>query len=279
MEIEKNGYDDEINMIDYLRVIGKRKMLICYVIIVMVGLTVVASFVMTPMYEAKAVIAPAAKAGESSGASMLAAQLGISAPTSSNMSEIVNLLKSNILREKLIKRYDLLPVLLRGKNLANKSDSQKMWMGIRYLQDRLKINSNQKDNSIQITMFYRDPKISADVVTWTLVELTDHMSNEARRVAETNKKYLEAQIDKTADPFIKAKIYALIAQQIETSMMAEVKENFAFKVLDPAKVPDRPASPKRIQMAIIAFIISLFVGLFVAFGKEYWENNRCNVKR
>jgi LPS O-antigen subunit length determinant protein (WzzB/FepE family) len=104
------------------------------------------------------------------------------------------------------------------------------------------------------------------------------MSNEARRVADTNKKYLESQVDKTADPFIKTKIYALIAQQIETAMMAEVKENFAFKILDPPRVPDVKIKPKRTQMAIIAFVVSLFLGIFVAFGNEYWRNHREELK-
>jgi uncharacterized protein involved in exopolysaccharide biosynthesis len=95
------------------------------------------------------------------------------------------------------------------------------------------------------------------------------MASEAKRVADTNKYYLEAQLDKAADPFIKAKIYGLIAQQIETSVMAEVKENFAFKVLDPPRVPDAKIGPKRVQMVEVAFLLSLCVGILAAFTREY----------
>jgi LPS O-antigen subunit length determinant protein (WzzB/FepE family) len=136
------------------------------------------------------------------------------------------------------------------------------------------VSPNQKDNSIQVSMRFRDPGIASDIVNYTLLELTDHMSTEARRVADTNKKYLESQVDKTADPFIKAKIYALIAQQIETAMMAEVKENFAFKVLDPPKAPDKKISPKRVQMVIISFIVAIFIGLLAAFIREYWMQHK-----
>jgi uncharacterized protein involved in exopolysaccharide biosynthesis len=52
-------------------------------------------------------------------------------------------------------------------------------------------------------------------------------------------------------------------------MMAEVKENFAFKVLDPPIVPDQKIKPKRTQMVILALVASLFLGIFVAFFKEY----------
>jgi len=101
--------------------------------------------------------------------------------------------------------------------------------------------------------------------------LTDHMSSEARRVATINQKYLEEQLGKTADPFIKQKIYNLIAQQLETSMMAEVKENFAFKVIDPPKVPDKKIKPKRTQMVLLSFVVFIFMGVFLAFFMEYLE--------
>ncbi len=278
MEEQTETYGDEINLLDYVRVIVRNKMLICSIIGIVVVVTIVVSLLMTPIYEAKAIIAPAVKTGESSGAGLLAAQFGISAPASSNMSEIVNLLKSNVLREEIMKQHNLLPIFFEEKSLRGKSEDQKIWNGIRYLQDTLKVVPNQKDNSIQVSMEFRDPKIAADVVNYTLLELTDHMSNEARRVADTNRKYLESQIDKTADPFIKTKIYTLIAQQIETAMMAEVKENFAFKILDPPRVPDKKIKPKRTQMAIIAFVVSLFLGIFVAFGHEYWRNHREELK-
>jgi uncharacterized protein involved in exopolysaccharide biosynthesis len=278
MEEQTEIYSDEINLLDYVKVIVKNKVLICAIVGIAVATTIIVSLLTTPVYEAKTVIAPAVKSGEASGASLLAAQFGISAPSSSTMSEIVNLLKSNILKEEIIKKHNLLPVFFQEKSLKGKSDGQKIWKGVRYLQNTLKVSPNQKDNSIQVSMQYKDPKLAADILNYTLLELTDHMSNEARRVADTNKKYLESQIDKTSDPFIKTKIYTLIAQQIETAMMAEVKENFAFKILDPPRTPDKKIKPKLIQMSIIAFLVSLFLGIFVAFGREYWRNHREELK-
>ncbi len=278
MEEQTEKYEDEINLLDYIKVILKHKKLICYIVGIVVAVTIIVSLLMTPVFEAKAVIAPATKNGETSGTSLVAAQFGISVPTSSNMSEIVNLLKSNILMEKIIKKHNLLTVFFKEKKLRGKSDSQNTWKGIRYLQNVLTIRPNQKDNSIQVSMQFKDPKTAADIINYTLLELTDHMSNEARRVAETNKQYLESQIEKTADPFIRTKIYSLIAQQIETAMMAEVKENFAFKILDPPRVPDKKIKPKKTQMVIIAFLVALFLGVFIAFGKEYWKNHREELK-
>ena len=104
------------------------------------------------------------------------------------------------------------------------------------------------------------------------------MSGEAKRVADTNRKHLEEQVEKTSDPFIRAKIYTLIAQHIETSAMAGAKENFTFKVLDPPRVPDRRTSPKRAMMVLAALVVSLFIGTFAAFGKECAEKLKKKTK-
>jgi len=261
---------DEINLLDYLKVIWKNKIFVTAVVVVVVAATTAVSLFMTPIYEAKAVISPAtAKPAEPSGITAIASQFGIASPASSNMSEITNLLKSNILRERILTKYSLFPVLFSGEPVKWKSEEEKMWAGIRFLETAIRVNPVQKDNMIQITADFKDPRVARDLAGYALAELTEYMSSEARRVAETNKKYLESQLDKTADPFIKAKLYSLIAQQIETSMMAEVKENFAFKIVDPPRVPDKKVRPKRMQMVMISFFVSLFLGIFAAFGKEY----------
>lgn len=268
MENQEEYCGDEINLMDYVKVILNHKKMIIWIVGLTVISTVIISLLMAPIYEAKAVIAPATKQNEPSGMSSIAMQFGLPMPTTTSMSELVNLLKSNVLRERLIKQYNLIPVFF-SRGLPKKSENEQIWEGLRFLQKTLKVMPNQKENIIQVSMEFKNPRVAADTLSNTLTELTNYMSAEARRVADTNRKYLESQIDKTADPYIKAKIYSLIAQQIETSMMAEAKENFAFKIIDPPKAPDKKIKPKRMLMVVLSFILSLFVGIFAAFAVEY----------
>lgn len=309
---EQGHEEDEINLLDYWRVIRKRQKLIVRMVIAAVLTTVVISFLMSNIYRAKAVITPISSkesgAGDST-LSVLALQFGvlpgIRLPGGSSAAEIVNLLKSNILREKVIDRYQLLPVLFykkwdpekkgwkQGASLnpldyvekfinaitsatqagtgENDPGVPDVWDGLRTLDEIVEISHNIRGNAITITVDYRDPQMAAKMVEYFLTTLTDHMSSETRRVASINRLYLEEQLAKTADPLIKQKIYNLIAQQLETSMMAEVKENFAFKVIDPPKVPDKKIKPKRIQMALLSFVVSVFMGVFLALFMEYLE--------
>ena len=313
--------DDEINLLDYWRVIWKRRKMIGWIVAVTVVATVVISLFMTNIYQAKAVIMPVTAKDSGAGGAGLAALAqqfgglpGISMPGSTSASEIVSLLKSNILREKIIQQYNLMPVLFykrwdagrqswkKGEgtgfslnplyylSLLSKAiaptppqsaqkkdpDIPDTWDALRLLNEIVRINQDIKQNTITISVDFHDPDMAAKIVEYFLVTLTNYMSSEAKRVAATNRKYLEEQLGSTTDPFIKQKTYNMIAQQIETGMMAEVKENFAFKVIDPPLAPDKKIKPKRVQMVILALFVALFVGIFAAFFREYIEKIRAS---
>lgn len=313
-----NGMEeDEINLLDLWRVIWKRRRLIGALVVAAVFLTAAASLFMTNIYQAKAVIVPVtAKDGGGGGTlSALASQFGglpgIALPGSASATEIVSLLKSNVLREKIVERYRLMPVLFYEQWDSGKKDWKReeginlnplgwlsnmaaavqptdakavsrqgeegipqLWDALRLLDDMVKINHNIKEQTITLTVDYEDPEIAAKMAGYFLETLTDHMTAEAKRVALTNRAYLEAQLAKTADPLIRQKIYNLIAQQLETAMMTEVKENFAFKVIDPPRVPDKKIKPKRALMVMLSFVVALFLGVFSAFFLEYLEKIR-----
>ena len=269
--------ENQINLLDYVKVIFKHKRLIVYIVAVGVILTAIVSMLMNPVYEARAVVAPVQQSAAQSSMSAIAAQFGmfgIATPQSANVSEMINLLKSDILMQKIMEKNNLYDVFFKKNAFKGKNENQKAWEGIRALREVVKVSENKKEQTLVLTARYKDPRIVEQILDYTLKELTEFMSNEAKRVADANRKHLEAQIEKTTDPFIRQKIYALIAQQIENAMMAEVKENFAFKMIDPPRIPDQRIKPKRRQMVMIAFVISLFLGIFMAFVKEYCQNHR-----
>ncbi|MBU1209570.1 MAG: hypothetical protein KKH04_22065 [Proteobacteria bacterium] len=307
-----NPDPDEINLLDYWRVIWGGKILLLLIVIVSSFTTAFVSLRMPNIYQATATITPIVNQG-AGGLPSLTQQLGglagISLPNPPLSSEIISLLKSNILREKIIEKYNLLTILFfeqwdeekktwkkgkrsilniefplqkltraiapgNPKDAMKKNDAPHIWDGLRRLSSIVKVNNNVRENTITISVEFPDPLMAAKMANYFLTTLNDYMTSEAKRVARINMKYLEQQVDKTADPFIKQKIYTLIAQQIETSMLAEVKENFAFKMIDPPKEPDQKIKPNRASMVMLSFVVSLFLGIFALFFREYLKKSR-----
>ena len=242
-----NPDPDEINMLDYWRVIWGGKIFLLLIVIVSSFTTAVVSLLMPNIYQVTAIITPVVTQGVGGlppRAQQLGNLLGMSLPTSPLSLEIISLLNSNILREKIIEKYNLLPVLFyqqwdeekriwkktekgipfliqkiikkiapaNPKEVKREMDGPEIWDGLRTMDKIVKVNNNFKENTIKISVNFPDPAMAAKMANYFLTTLNDHMTSEAKRVARINMKYLEQQIDKTADPFIKQNIYALIAQ-------------------------------------------------------------------
>lgn len=61
--------------------------------------------------------------------------------------------------------------------------------------------------------------------------------------------------------------YKLIEEQTKSLMLAEVQDEFVFKVVDPAVVPEVKDSPKRALICIVFSFVGLLLGvLFVLFS-------------
>lgn len=108
--------EDEINLLDYWRVIWKWKVFITLVVFFTVLTTAIFSIREIDIFRATAVITPISpESGGGSSLSILSQQFGgipgISLPSSVSTTEIVNLLNSNMIREKMIEKYNLMPVL------------------------------------------------------------------------------------------------------------------------------------------------------------------------
>jgi uncharacterized protein involved in exopolysaccharide biosynthesis len=298
-------YEDEIDLLELVKTIWKgKKLIIGIVLICTIGMAVMSLF-MTNVYTAKAVLKPTSQTQGGAKLSALASQFGglaslagIAMPSSASSTEMVTLLRSNILKKEIIENYQLLPILFHDQwdgekkawkksgislnpltlisgllparqGISKKKPGPDTWDGIRALNGIVNVNYNMKEDIITISVNFRDPDIAAQIANYFIVALNDHMSLEAKRVAIINREYLEKQLTETNDPIVQQKIYNLIADKIETMMMAEVKEGFAFKVLDPPMAPDKKSAPKRAQMVIVAFMVSLFFSVFVVLLREY----------
>ena len=73
---------------------------------------------------------------------------------------------------------------------------------------------------------------------------------------------------------IQETLYTLLTQQLEQAKIAEAKDVPTVKILDRAVVPEWKSDPKVLLNVAIAGVSSLFIGIFLAFFREYIERMR-----
>ena len=86
-------------------------------------------------------------------------------------------------------------------------------------------------------------------------------------IADSQKRvgYLEQELAKTTLQDMRAVLYNLLESEKQKAMLANVNENFALEVIDPAVAPETWEKPKRKLIVALGGVCGGFLGHFCGF--------------
>lgn len=290
---EPPGYDaDEINLFDLLLVLLRRKWLIAGFVFFAGVAAVIISLLMTNIYRSDATILP--KEEEKTTSSMLSSALGglggmvageLGLGGAGSLEKLQVVLQSRYLAQRVIEKYDLMPILLPDLwDETAKKWKTKNWFGLVDMQaptlqdgvkkligDLLNVTSDSKMGTLKVSFEDRDPSKAKSVVEYLLIETSETMREVVLRDAAENMKFFSGQLEKTTDPLLRAKIYEMLAREIEKDTFARAQKYYGFYVPDPPFAPDpnKEAKPKRALICVLSVALAFFIAIFFAFFLEY----------
>lgn len=131
------------------------------------------------------------------------------------------------------------------------------------------VNQDNNTGLVSISIEHHSPIIAKNWVDWLVSDLNKHIRENDIEEAKTSVQFLEKQLKETSVTDMQSMFYQLIEKQVRTIMLASVREQYMFKALDPAVIPQEKIKPKRILIVILSGVIGLFFGvafsLFVNF--------------
>ena len=68
---------------------------------------------------------------------------------------------------------------------------------------------------------------------------------------------------------IQKSISNVIEGHTQTKTLANVRQQYAFKVIDPAVVPENRISPNRRLITLLGFVIGAMIGIFHAILRDF----------
>jgi hypothetical protein len=133
----------------------------------------------------------------------------------------------------LIQRHNLVPVLTQGRAISGSPAAPGPW--------RLHLNLNSRFSSEydyrtgNLTLYFIDPDrgTAQRILAYYLERLRDRLRNEAVREASAAAGSLAEEVGKTPDAPLQNQLYELMARQIQREKLAQVKADFAFKIVEP----------------------------------------------
>jgi hypothetical protein len=207
----------------------------------------------------------------------LASLAGISLPGSGGRQVSVAVLQSELLTTRYIRDNNLLPVLFAKKwdpasktwKVSGAAKTPTLWKANEFFRKRVRsVVDDKKTGMVIMSIRWNDPKLAAK---WAndLVKLTNnYLRDKAIGESERNMAYLRDQAAQTNIVEARKAIYSLLEDEINKSMLARGREEYALKVIDPASAPERAASYGGLFLAAFGFAFGLFISVFWIFGRR-----------
>jgi len=271
--------DDEISLIDYLRIIHKYRWMIMVMTILAMGATVAYSLSQPRMYQANTSIVPPIDRLSQGGG--LASKLGgIGSGLLQGMliqgdlsGLYVGLLESRAVSDALVDKFDLQNVYSNEAEIT-KSDARSI----------LKNNTTIKASNegiVHITVKDLDAKRAADIANAYVEELdmqnkrlSGGQATSKRVFLENRLKEIEGELSKieslqSRDVQVKEMLYELLSNECEMAKIEEAKSMPTIQVLDIATVPEEGVGRGTVKKGIVIGLATMMLGCLVAFGREY----------
>ncbi len=281
----------EIALMDILALLWRRRWLMLAIMVLSTGLGVLAAYLITPIYRSTVVMMPAQTSessnrlgGLTGSLGGLAALAGVSAPESIQSEEALATLTSRLFTEKFIRELDLLPVLFepawdseRQEWLAqDPKDAPSMTDGVNFIENVVRVVARDNDTGLlRLHIMWKDPVLAADWAN-TMVEMVNlHLREKAVVEAEKSLAYLNEELSKTTTIEVRSTMFGLMEHQIRSTMLAHIRDEYAFKVIDPG-VPseiDGFIRPNRLLLVVLGVAAGMLLALFLAIILAFFEKN------
>ena len=273
--------DDAINLLDVLRFLLTYKWIIAGITLLSMALSAAIAFNMTPIYRAEVLMALANEEQTKGGLSALAGQFGGLASLagvdlgggSGTKNEAIATLKSRAFTEKFIKDENLLPVLFEEKwdnenhrwLESDQATVPSMWSAYELFNGIRSIAEDTKTGLITLRIEWKDPVLAARWANLLVYRVNELLRAGAIDQAQRSIDYLKRELAKTSVVELQQGIYRLIEGQVNRIMLANVRDDYTFRLVDPAVVPMEKVWPKRKLIVVIGGISGFVLGLTLAF--------------
>ncbi len=280
--------EDKINLMDYWWILIERKKLIIFITLIFTIASIVVALLATPIYRAEVLLAPMGDE-ESGGAASALGQFGglasmVGVDVGSNSTEhSLAVLTSRQFLDVFFQEEKILPILFSDMwddssgqwILEEGQDPPSMWKAYKVFSKSILMSSIDKESGlVTISIDWKDPELAAKWANDLIVRLNQKLRTIAVAEAENSINYLQEQLQQTSVVDMHQVLYRLIESETQKIMLAKVREQYAFKVIDPAVVPEEKIKPKRAVIVVLGFLAGFMFSIFLAFLLSFIAKQR-----
>ncbi|MCG8612616.1 MAG: Wzz/FepE/Etk N-terminal domain-containing protein [Pseudomonadales bacterium] len=135
------------------------------------------------------------------------------------------------------------------------------WEGYELFTKMMNVSENPDSGLISLSIRWNNPEEAKQWVDWLVLEINEYVKQKELEEAKRSLSFLQRQLAKTSLVEMQEVLYQLIEAQTKNQMIAEIRDEYVFKTIDPAVVPKERHSPKRRNIVLAGAIIGFFIAI------------------
>lgn len=300
----QNIAEDEIDLKQLFLVLWKGKWTIVATSFLAALAAVFYTLSLPNIYNSEALLAPAEEGG-SGGLSALAGQFGglaslagvnLSGAAGDKVTIAIELLKSRQFIGEFIERNELKPAIFAAEDWDQSSNSlvydesvylkdTKSWVrdvkppkktepSIQevhriFLKENLAVSQDKETGLVKLTIKHFSPFVAKEIASKLIDAINTKMRQNDISDAQKSIDYLNDALIKTNVADMQQVFYQLIEKQQQTKMLANVRDEYVLKVIDPPIVAEEKSGPKRAIICVLFVMLGGFFGVIIVFVKNF----------
>ncbi|USD38661.1 Wzz/FepE/Etk N-terminal domain-containing protein [Ferrimonas sp. SCSIO 43195] len=305
-DIERN---DEIDLKEVLNAIWSGKYIVLIITFLSAIIAITISLNLPNIYRSEVLLSPASSeqnsgipsiAGQFGG---LAAMAGINLNSSGNIDKVtlsIEVLRSRNFLSKFIYRHDILIPLMAGNGwdeVTNRvlldpsiyDEKNESWIreatinrtseptaqeAIEKMLEIMSVSVDKNTGMVRVSIDFLSPTLAKNWVDWIISDINDEMRMRDLSEADKSIKYLKEQLRHTVVADMKSVLYQLIEEQSKTKMFAEIRDEYIFKTIDMAVIPEKKLKPKRAIICVFGTFIGFILGVCLVVFRHFYNGSK-----
>ncbi len=136
------------------------------------------------------------------------------------------------------------------------------------------LNISFDKSLISVEFVYGKKEIVAYILNDLIDEVNSFIRTQSISASDKNINFLKNEIANTQLAGSQEMLYRLVETEIQSIMLANTRQDYAFKIIDPAVEPLHPAGPNRKLIVIIGTIVGFIFTIFLVFLLNFIQISR-----
>jgi uncharacterized protein involved in exopolysaccharide biosynthesis len=269
---------EEITLLDIWRVLSRYRSIVLGAAALAALAALAAALLMTPRYRAEVLLAPVSDPNENQSYAAqfrefggIAALAGINLDHKDRKSESIATLRSRQFTDQFIQDRQLDRVLFarfwdpEHERWVSAEDTPTPWDSFELFDEKVRaIREDKSTGLVTLSIEWQDPELAAQWANELVASVNTVLRQRAVADSDRAIDYLQGQLTRTSVVELQQALHRLIESEMKKSILANINEEYAFKVIDPAVVPEKPVRPKRLTMVVLGTAFGLILGVVVA---------------